>query len=226
MTRTSVLRGGPAWIGGFAWLVAAAGGLVGCASQNTDSGELGQASLLPSCATCTYGGAPLAVGASQPLDPKGTFGGTRGVTITLRAVDPQVATADALTLRAVAPGVTAVVALTPQNRVLDFFNLTTVTADQLGLSLLDSDGEVRGEVGESVTWLIGDDRTLRVVPRAGTQQLAGQLDATFAAASAAVTIVPGIVAGEWRVIARQAGTVPITISALGITRTLTVEILP
>lgn len=220
MTRIDVLRSGPSWLA----MVALAA--MGCASQSSDSGELGQASLLPTCASCTFGGAPLAVGARQLLDVKGTFGGTRGVPLTFRAVDPLVVTAEALTLRGMAPGVTAVLALTPQGRVLDFFNLTTLTADKLALVLLDSEGDVRGELGERVIWLVGDDVTLRVSPRAGTRQLAGEVEATVTGSSAGVTLVPGIASGEWRLIARQAGTVEITVAALGLTRGLTVEVLP
>ncbi len=198
---------------------------LGCAKP-VDSGELGQASLLPTCPTCSHISFPLAVGALQKVEPKAVFGGTTGVPLTLLTVDPSVVGVEGSGLRGVAPGVTAMLALTPAGKVLDFFHVTTVAADQFALAALDQDGLPRGELEESVTWLVGDDVMLRAIPKAGDQELVGQLDSTWSTSSDVLTLLPGLVPSEWRVVARSAGSAQITIAAPGIERRLNVEVLP
>lgn len=199
---------------------------VGCAKTASGSGELGQGSLLPSCATCTHITFPLAVGASQKVDPKATFGGASGVPLTLLSVDPAILGVERSSLRGIAPGVSAVLAITPEGKVLDFFHVTTLATDQLALAVIDEGGKVRGDLEDKLTALIADDILLRAVPMAGDQELAGQLDTTWTASSNGVTLIPGLVPSEYRLIARAPGSVQITISALGLERQLTVEVLP
>jgi hypothetical protein len=74
--------------------------------------------------------------------------------------------------------------------------------------------------------LPGDDLRLSITPYAGAQRLLGEPEADFAASGGAITVLDTGRPNERRVVAREPGTATLTVSALGQTATVEVEVLP
>ena len=209
--------------------IAAAFALGACAGQ----GALDQASLSPNCApedlTCATTGLdrPLAVGGSLAIAVDPTISGAVPATRLVSAADDIVTVHAGDTVRGVAPGVAALlVMLHDQDVVLDFLHVTVMVPDHVALHHVTDAGFDLGETTGPLQLLAGDQAVLDVELLAGVAPLAGTANATWSSDSDAVTILSDGVGSHVRLAARKAGTANLAVTTMGMTSSLTVEVLP
>lgn len=203
--------------------------LAGCAQGS--SGALGQTQASPQCSpsdlVCAVGGidAPVATGASLPIDVSVTSQGSASPPLTFASADPTVFTVSGIHVDGIAPGVAALLVMT-DGAVLDFFHVWVQSPDALRLHRRTAEGVEVGDLPERVQLLAGDELWISAEPYAGAQRLLGEAGSTWTADAAVVQILEDGARHRRRLVARAAGTTTLEVTALDQTATLELEVLP
>ena len=209
-------------------LVLGLGALAGC----SESGALGQSSVNQACASsdaqCGLKGldAPLAVGASQPLDINVEIQGSSAPPITLLSANDEVFTVEGQMVNGKGPGVATLLVTSEKSVVLDFVHLWVQIATDLALSRRADDGAVIGDMPGNLQLLVGDEVRVSVSALSTTQPLVGAPPATWSADAAVVSLLDEGIPGRVRVVAHGPGKTTVTCSALNLTASFDVEVLP
>ncbi len=207
--------------------------IAGLASACT-TGELAQTALSTPCAaddvTCQQRGdvdAPLAAGSVFALEVHPRIAGGTAVPVTLEAVDENVATVDDEgRVHAVAPGITAVLVLADDGSVLDFTHVAVAKADHLTFHRGGGADVDERALPDAIQVLPGEELTLSLRVWQAGQQLLGEMGDAWSVDDDAFRIVDQGFALERRVRAPDEGTAVITVDALGLSRSLTLEVIP
>ncbi|MCC6623736.1 MAG: hypothetical protein IT385_20930 [Deltaproteobacteria bacterium] len=170
--------------------------------------------------------APLALGGGMELIVDFRIAGSAGDSVALDVADPEVLGIDGTRLEADGPGMSALLFTDSQGRVLDFLHVTVATPDELRILAYSRNGDLLGPVLDHVTLLVGDEVLVSVEPYRAAQPLLGSFTLQREIEGAGVTMIPDAVGGLYRVIARTPGTSTVTVRALGLERTWTLEVLP
>jgi hypothetical protein len=201
-----------------------AGGYLGQATVEPDCGALSQA--------CLQNGmdAPLAVGASMGIAVDYAFEGNAGPPTTLETVNDGVLAVDDAVIRGVSAGPSALLIVGPDGEVIDFIHLWVAQATDLEIVRHNTEGAVMGTVNDSGTLLVGDELLLSVEAFSETQGLLGLFETTWEIevdeGEEPILVVDDLVYGWFRLVARSEGQARITVTALGATRVLDLEVLP
>ena len=203
--------------------------LAGCAQGS--SGALGQTQASPQCApsdlVCAVGGidAPLATGASLPINVSITSQGSASPPLTFVSADPAIFTVSGVHIDGISPGVASLLVMTGGS-VVDFFHVWVQGADALRLHRHTAEGVEVGDLPERVQLLIGDELFLSAEPYAGAQRLLGHTETAWTADAEIVQLLEDGSRNRRRLVARAAGTTTLHVTALDQTATLDLEVLP
>ena len=205
-------------------LVAAA---IGCAD-----GQLAQSAVDAPCpagdADCEAASttAPLAAGARYALEIRPVIVGGTTASASLRSGDEAVLQIEDGGVRAVAPGVAAVLAVTDDGAVVDFTHLTVVKADRL--TLHRGGGAERDEraLPDAIEVFPGEELSLALRTWHGAQALAGDLGEAWSVDDPGFLLVNQGFPQERRLRAPPSGSATLTISAVGLEQTLTLQVVP
>lgn len=214
------------------WCILLATFAFGGCGYSGSPGALGQASFGADCgpsdASCLVSGmsAPLAVGATLPVDINLHIMGGATPATTLVSVNPEIVEASGNDLIGVNEGVVAILVTFPEGEVLDFIHVWVQEPTELAFRRLTEDGLDLGEVGPSVQLLVDQEIILSVDILADFQSLLGNMEVDWSVDSEAVTILDDGVSGRRRLVARAAGTATITASAPDLSVSLDIEVLP
>ena len=196
------------------------------------SGNSGPGSVPPECGAlnqaCLARGlnAPLALGSYLELDLDYQIGGTSGPPTTLETADASVLTASEMTVQAVGVGASAVLFVGPDNAIIDFLHVWVAEPDELRIYRYTEAGVQLGRVQDEVTLLTGDEVLIFVEPFANAQPLMGNFSMTRTQEGTSIAVVPDVVGGLYRVVARAAGHSSVTFHGLGMDQLWQVEVLP
>ncbi|MCC7071385.1 MAG: hypothetical protein IT383_08685 [Deltaproteobacteria bacterium] len=170
--------------------------------------------------------APIAAGARYALEIRPVIVGGMTVAASLRSGDEAVLQVEDGVVRTVAPGVAAVLAVGDDGAVVDFTHLVVVKADRL--SLHRGGGAERDErpLPEHIQVFPDEELSLSLRTWFGAQELAGNVDEVWSVDDPAFRIVDQGFPQERRVRAPAAGTTTLTIDAVGVQHTLTLEVIP
>lgn len=170
--------------------------------------------------------APLALGGAMELIIDFDLAGSGGESVALDVADPEVLGIDSTRLEALGPGLSALLFTDSQGRVLDFLHVFVAIPDELRILAYSRNGDLLGPVLDNVTLLVGDEVLVSVEPFRAAQPLLGGFTLQREIEGDGVIMIPDAVGGLYRVIAREAGTSEVTVRALGLERTWTIEVLP
>lgn len=170
--------------------------------------------------------APLAAGSYVELRLAFEQAGSSGPPTTLDSADPLVITIDEMTLTAEGPGASAVLFLGPDESVLDFIHVWVTEADELRIIRYSPAGEIMGRVHASGSLLQGDEVLVAVEPYANSQPLIGNFDLEWTVDGTAIAVVPDIVSGWYRTVAREVGDATVVFHGLGLQTTWQLEVMP
>jgi hypothetical protein len=207
------------------------GALCGCANE----GALGQSMIGQKSPGCGAGDncpslafdAPIAVGASLPLDIDLSLKGGGAPPLTLVSGNESVFRAEGLTLTGVGPGVASVLITSEEDVVLDFTAIWVQQPTGLALQRRAADGTALGDVPAKLGLSKGDSVLVSVSAVSSSKQaLAGTAPADWKADTDAVSIETDVPDGQARLVAHAAGKATITVSALGLQRAFEVEVAP
>lgn len=205
---------------------AAAGGCGGGGSP----GSLDQIDMQPACGgfdeVCLQRGldAPMAVGSSLTLGLDFNLGGSAAPQLSLESQDLDVVDAEAMTVTAQGEGMAALYVVADDDRVLDFVHLWTLEADALKIRDYEHDPSSGGLIDDESTLFVGELLRLDVVPLGAEQQLTGAFTMEWSSSSAAVEIHDDPIEGLTRVRATSPGMAIVTVTALGLSRELRLEV--
>lgn len=209
-------------------IILGTGALAGCA----EGGALGQSSVSQACAAsdaqCHLKGldAPVAVGATQPLDINIEIKGSSAPPITLLSANEEVFTVSGQTMTGTGPGVASLLVTSEKSVVLDFIHLWVQTATGLALTRRAEDGSVIGDMPGKIQLLAGDEIRVSAAALSSTQPLLGTPPATWSADANVVSLLDEGVPGRVRVVAHAAGKTTVTCAALDLTQSFDVEVMP
>jgi len=205
------------------------------------AGAFGQADVFPECGAlnqaCLSSGlnSPLAVGAKLGVGVNFKVAGNSGPPTTLMATRDDVLLVDGGVVDAVGTGIAAILILGPDGRVIDFIHVWVAMASELRIIRYSDVGLAIGAVREEATLLVGDELFVSVEAFDDSQPLLGLFKATWTtdvleadpeATSDPVIVVDDIVFGWYRIVAREPGKIRLNVNALGLDKTLTLEVLP
>jgi len=208
------------------------GAFCGCGRDEATPGALGQVWFSADCAggngTCPVSGidAPVAVGATVPLDLDLAIRGGSGLNLTLVSADTEVVDTVGYTLTGVNEGISAVLLTTPEGAVLDFFHVWVYRADGLRFHRMTEEGQDLGVMTGRCEMVAGQELILDVVPHAGVHRLVGNVEAAWSTDASNVSVLDEGVDGRRRVVARQPGTAVVTAELDGTSVELEVEVQP
>lgn len=201
--------------------------LLGCAQG--EAGALEQAGFAAACSDDDVGcvelglAAPLAVGATLTLDLVALGAGQALPAATLESARAEVLEVRGTELVPLAPGVTALLLSAEDGSVIDFFHVASETPD--ALAFLRADDPRR--IDTAVQLLVGDELVLVAAPSRAGQRLAGQLEAAWSVDQAdTLALLTTGRSGERRLVARAPGLATVQVSALGLSTSLEIEVLP
>jgi len=203
--------------------------LAGCAEGS--SGALGQTQASPQCSptdlVCAVSGldAPLATGASLPVDVSIASQGSASPPLTFVSADANVFSVSGVRLNGIAPGLASLLVMT-NGTVLDFFHIWVETPDALLLHRHTGEGVEVGDLPGRMQMLVGDELIVSAEPYRGPQRLLGEAEATWTADPDVVQLLDEGALHRRRIVARAAGTTAVVVSALDLTATLELEVLP
>jgi hypothetical protein len=203
--------------------------LAGCAEGS--SGALGQTQASPECSpsdlVCAVSGldAPIATGASLPVDVSITSQGSAAPPLTFISADPTVFTVSGIHLDGISPGVASLLVMTG-GTVVDFFHVWVQTADTLLLHRRTAEGVEVGALPEHVQLLVGDELVISAELYRGAQRMLGDAEATWTADPSVAQLLEDGDRNERRVVARAAGTTTLEVGALDLAAAVELEVLP
>jgi hypothetical protein len=206
--------------------------LAGC----SESGQLAQTSLSAPCAAgdtaCTSGQnegvtSPIAAGATFALEVKPTIAGGTAVPLTLRAVDPLVATIDdAGRVRAVGPGITAVLVLTDDGGLVDVTHVSVAKVERVSFHRGGGAELDERQLPARIELFPEEDLTLSLRVWQSGQQLIGEMGDAWSVDDDAFKVLDQGFALERRIKAPASGTTTLLVDVLGVQQTLTLEVVP
>jgi len=209
-------------------LVVAVALLEGCAGDSA----LGQGDLNANCApsdlVCAMAGfdAPIAEGASLPIDVNVDLTGSGAPEIQLVSGNPDVFSVEGQRLRGGRTGVAALLMTTPDSVVLDFVHVWVAQPSALLLHRRTENGEEVTAVPGKVQLLVDDELPLSAELYAKTQRLLGEPEATWAVDHDCVQILEEGTPNRRRLVARAQGETTLKVTANGLETTLDLEVLP
>ncbi len=198
--------------------------LAGCGT-----GGLEQANFSGECersAACggNLNDGPLAVGGTLELRPRIELPGVGTPSTSIVAVDPTVIDVVGDRVTGVGSGMTALLVTDEAGLVLDFFHVFVELPDHLQVTRVD--GELTGaDLDGVIELLVGDELMLSPRPTLGTQLLVGVAPAQWGVDTSAVSILADGDPSRRRLVAREVGPAVITIESMGLSRTLTINVL-
>ena len=210
-------------------IVLALAGLISC----TTGGGLEQIELAESCTTsdptCEAAGldAPLAVGANVDLDIDLQSAGNAVPTVNLESARTDILSVDGTSVWGEAAGVSAILftAADDPDVVVDFVHIWVEQPTRLALKREETDAFISAEMTEDIQLLVGETITVTVIPHAGDQALLGDGEVVWTIEGDAVK---GLSAGypqTRRLYASEAGNSSISVSSLGLTVALNLEVI-
>ncbi len=214
--------------------------LVGCGSSaegyggRPNSGMVGGAgSTRPECGALSQGclgqslNAPIALGSTLEVILDYQIGGSSGPPTELASADPSVLKSEGKgRITAVGPGMSALMFLGPDESVVDFLHVWVAPADELRVIKYAENGALLGRVSNDVKLLVGDELLVSVETFGKGQALLGNFLLDYEVTGSDVSVVPDPVGGWYRIVARKAGASTLTFKALGLTESLSIEVLP
>jgi len=216
------------------WLPLIASAAIGASGGcGADGGELGQGGVSTECDSfggdCTLGGInhPIAVGATLPVTVDSAVFGASAPELTLASGRESVLTAEGQNITAHSEGLAPIfIGVANGEAVLDFIHVRAERADNLKFAIALADGTDLKEQSTSIQLIPSEYIWAEVSPFKGIAPLVGRMPLQWSSSSAAVTILKTGASNRVRVIARSEGTATVTASALGISATFEVEVLP
>lgn len=203
------------------------------------AGAYGRGNVAPECGAlsqaCLTGGlnAPIATGAKLGLGVDTQIAGSGAPPTTLESVNPDIALVEAGVLTAFQPGMVGLLMNGPNGAVTDFIHVFIADPDDLRLIRFNDAGIPLGAVRDDATLLVGDEIYVVVEAFADSQPLLGLFKTTWTVDvtegdpdQPPLIVVDDLVFGWFRIVARAPGTVTLNAEALGITKTLNIEVLP
>lgn len=203
--------------------------LAGC-SAGSSPGSLEQIDMRPACGgfdeVCLQRGldAPIAVGSSLTLGLDFNLGGSTPPQVSLESQDIDVLDAEALTVTAEGEGMAALYVVAEDDRVMDFVHLWTLEPDALEIRDYEHDPVAGGRIDDEATLFVGELLRLDVVPMGAEQQLTGEFTVEWSSSSDAVEVHDDPVEGLTRLRAANPGLAIVTVSALGLSREVRLEV--
>ncbi len=206
--------------------------LSGCGGDDT-RGAIGNASFDEGCAgstlPCDTAGAvdaPVAVGASFPLQVSVMIMGSGQPPIQLSSTDAGVLTVSQQTVTGVGPGLATVLA-TSEGEVIDFVSLWVQTPTGIAISRLDGAGNDAGEIAGPIGLLVGNTLGVSVSLVSTSQALSGTAETRWSVDDPSVaSVLDEGIPGRASVVARAAGTTTVTASLLGFQKSFALEVTP
>lgn len=203
------------------------------------AGAFGRGNVAPECGAlsqaCLTGGlnAPIATGAKLGLGVDTQLAGSGAPPTTLESVNPDIALVEGGVLTAFQPGMVGLLMNGPGGAVTDFIHVFIADPDDLRLIRFNDAGVPLGAVRDDATLLVGDEIYVVVEAFADSQPLLGLFKTTWTVdvtegdpSQPPLIVVDDLVFGWFRIVARAPGAVTLRADALGITKTLNIEVLP
>ncbi len=204
----------------------------GCAAE----GQLAQASLSAPCAAgdtaCASGqndgvASPIAAGATFALEVKPAIAGGTAVPLTLRAVDPFVATIDeAGRVRAVGPGITAVLILTDDGGLVDMTHVSVAKVERVSFHRGGGVDLDERQLPARIELFPNEELTLSLRVWQSGQQLIGEMGDAWSVDDDEFKVLDQGFALERRIKAPASGTATLLVDVLGVQQILTLEVVP
>ena len=197
-----------------------------------ETGGLGQVDVRPDCPpadlVCVVSGvdAPIAVGATLPVQVDVGTLGSAAPTSRLEVADETVLVAEGRSMRGVAPGLSAVLVTTDSGVVLDFIHLWVATPTRIGMRRVGVADDGAADLGERIELLVGDDLAIAVDAFADAQRLAGHGEIIWSTDGDVVTLLEDGRPSYRRLVARNPGTTTVRAEGLSFTANLDIEVLP
>jgi hypothetical protein len=202
----------------------------------SESGQLAQTSLSAPCAAgdtaCTSGQnegvtSPIAAGATLALEVKPAIAGGPAVPLTLRTVDPLVATIDdAGRVRAVGPGITAVLVLTDDGGLVDVTHVSVAKAERVSFHRGGGGALDERQLPARIELFPEEELTLSLRVWQSGQQLIGEMGDVWSVDDDAFKVLDQGFALERRIKAPASGTTTLLVDVLGVQQTLILEVVP
>ena len=224
------------------WVTALAGcgGDDGLGIGPPSAGQLGQVTAQPECGAlnqaCLSSGldVPIATGSKLGLGINFNVSGSSGPPAGLESTSPEILTIEDGVLTGIAPGLSGVLVTGPNGEVIDFIHVWVRDAAELRLIRHNDIGQPLGTVRDEATLLVGDEILISVEALTANQALLGLFKVDWTAeliegdaeGVEPVSVVPDLVFGWYRLVARAPGTVRLTVEALEQSKTLELEVLP
>jgi hypothetical protein len=195
-------------------------------------GAMGQAAFGGTCGpsdfSCLNSGidAPVAVGASLPVDVQLQIQGSILPAVYLESSNPDILSTVGTTITGVKPGLVALLLNTNQGEVLDFIHVWTQQPDRLVLHQFTREGLDLGEMDSNFQLLPGEDIYLGVKLFFDYQPLLGNVPTTWTLEGTTLTLLQIGVEERKRLVARAVGQSKLTAAAMGLTAQINIEVLP
>ena len=169
--------------------------------------------------------APIAAGATLALEIRPVIIGGVTAAASLRSGDDAVLRIEDGLVRTRAPGVAAVLAVTDDGAVVDFTHLTVVKADRLTLHRGGGAERDERELPGAIEVFAGEELTLALRSWSGAQALAGDVAETWSVSDPAFLVVNQGFPQERRLRVPASGSATLTVTAVGIDKTLTLQVI-
>lgn len=213
--------------------VAALGVVAGCGSDSGTTGALGQSSTTADCApndtACQNDGldAPLAEGATLPINVRITAKGVAAPKLTLESARTDVVAVDSGQLVGKGAGFSSVLMLGEGGVVMDFVTLTVERPDRVELYRLDASGGAEpSPLPQKIQLAPGDDFEVSVKAFSGATRLLGELDGGWSLEGNAAMMLDSGRKGSRRVRAKAPGSARLVIKTSSFEKSLDLEVLP
>ncbi len=168
---------------------------------------------------------PIAVGSRLPLNIDLRFAGSSAPAFSLRSANPDLFNVVDGAVEAEGDGVAALLVNTEDGKsVLDFIHLFLKTPNALHLERVDS--AQRSSFSDVVELFVGDSITLVAVLANGAQPLLGDIETEWQVDGDALAVLRTGILTQRELRARNPGETTLTVSAAGLTSTLTIRVLP
>jgi hypothetical protein len=169
--------------------------------------------------------APLAEGATVPVDVRLDLQGSAAPELELVSGNPEVFNIEGQRLRGARAGVGALLAMAPGELVVDFLHVWVAQPSALLLHRRTEDGAEIGPLPGKVQLLVGDELTVSVEAYAKSQRLMGELESTWEAEETVVEVLEDGAFNQRRLVARAPGATTLQVSALTLGTALELEVL-